>query len=107
MMFGQWNVYISPLSGLPMYVRREDDPCDGARHNAAECTLCNSGIWYACTEREKASAQFQYWGRVKYRLNVKPKARLVHYSFEGEHEGPAYIHYIPPERLKAMWGVIQ
>jgi hypothetical protein len=46
-----------------------------------------------------------YWGRIRYRVNVRLKARLVHYDCEGEHDGVARIPYLSAEKLKAMWGV--
>lgn len=93
--WGKWNVYISQFSGLPMYVRSEDDPCDGARHKSDDCFICRNGC-YNCAKRERAFAQAQYWGRMKYRLNIKPKRRF------GEHEGRAYLYW---QDYQSIWGL--
>lgn len=76
-----WNVYLSPFTGKAMYVRADVRRCKTVREMDAH-----------------------YWGRVRYRLNVRLKARLVHYDADGEHEGIARIPYLDQEKLKAMWG---
>ena len=73
--FGKWNVYKSPLTGLPMYVRDAADPCEGGRKHDE-------------MGRIRAMMQATYWGQLQYRLNVKPKVVLsdadyyVHTYFE-------------------------
>jgi hypothetical protein len=79
---GRWNVYISPFTGLAMYVKEEADK------NA-------SAIVRDITAH--------YYGRPRYRINVKPKSRFVHYSRDGEHDGLAYVHY---EDYRPYWETV-
>ena len=85
-----WNVYVSPLGGLPMYVRRDvdEDRSTYGRRVAHEMTR-------------------SYYGRPRYRINVKPKQRpqTVWYDSKGEHIGGMPIReYLSPETLRKMWG---